>query len=211
MVEPTWGVELLQSLNTFISQSELYYTVASLFADVPVFLLPVFLLWLYIRHGMVRKHISAKYGALLIFMSAVLAAAINLWLQEIIVKARPETALTGTGRLIMKHLPTASFPSDHAAVAMAVALSSLVWGGKRGKKTVKIWWRVLLVLTICMSIARVAVGVHWPTDILAGWGVSLLTVLIIFTPVVKKFLNRHVIHYLIALEQSIFGKIYKKS
>ncbi|MEI7478467.1 MAG: phosphatase PAP2 family protein [bacterium] len=29
--------------------------------------------------------------------------------------------------------------------------------------------RIFVVTSVLMSVARVAVGVHWPTDILAGW------------------------------------------
>lgn len=207
MIEPSRGVSLLQSLNNFISQSDSYYSMAAALADRPIFLLPVFLLWLYVWRGMIKRQVSAKYWALLIFISTVFAAAVNLGLQIFIDKTRPETALEGAWRLVMKHLPTASFPSDHAAVSFAAALAVLLWASKRGKKRVVIWWRILLIGSVLMSVARVAVGVHRPTDILAWRWVGLIAVAVVFVRPIRHFLNRYVIHFVIRIEEKIFGKI----
>lgn len=207
MIEPSRGVELLQYLNSFISQSDTYYTVATILADRPIFLLPVFLLWLYVWRGMIKRQVSAKYGALLIFFSTAIAAIINLWLQMFIDKARPETALEWAWRLVMKHLPTASFPSDHAAVSFAAALAVLLWAMKRGKKRVAIWGRILLIGSVLMSVARVAVGVHRPTDILAWRVIGLLSVTIVFVHPMRHFFSRYIAHFIIWMEEKIFGKI----
>lgn len=128
MVEPSWGVHLLQVLNNFVSQSDSIFRIAAMLADYPIFLIPLFLVVTYIIRGMVKKHGQAKYGALLIVATAVLTVIINLSLQHFIDKVRPETALVAAGHLVMQHLPTASFPSDHAAVSMAVALAALLRG-----------------------------------------------------------------------------------
>ena len=77
------------------------------------------------------KRRGPKYTALIILFVAVLAVAINLGIQHFIDKARPETALMSAGHLVMQHLPTRSFPSDHAAVSMVIALAAL-WRGYRG-------------------------------------------------------------------------------
>ena len=134
MIEPSWGVELLQRLNNFISQSETRFRVAAFFADYPIFLIPLFLIITYVYRGMFKRYGQAKYGALLILLTAIIAIVINLVVQHFVDKVRPETALEVAGALVMKHLPTASFPSDHAAVAMAVALAALVRGYARGRK-----------------------------------------------------------------------------
>lgn len=118
----------MQSLNALISQSPSLFHITTSLADRPVFLLPVFLLRMYVWRGMIRKHLSAKYGALLILAVAVLTIAINLGIQHFIDKARPETALLALGHLVMQHLPTRSFPSDHAAVSFAIAMGALMRG-----------------------------------------------------------------------------------
>ncbi|MEK7500775.1 MAG: phosphatase PAP2 family protein [Patescibacteria group bacterium] len=56
----------------------------------------------------------------------------------------------------------ASFPSGHATFFMAIAVYFLLSGEKR------IGW-FLLVSAVIISLARVAAGVHYPSDIAAGW------------------------------------------
>lgn len=63
-----------------------------------------------------------------------------------------------------------SFPSGHATAAMAMALPlSLAIGGLTG-------WLVLL-LGMCVGLSRCYLGVHYPGDVFAGWGLSILTLL----------------------------------
>ncbi len=53
-----------------------------------------------------------------------------------------------------------SFPSGHAAFFFALALTVFYFN--------KLWgWRFLAMATV-ISLARIFVGVHWPSDILAG-------------------------------------------
>lgn len=59
-----------------------------------------------------------------------------------------------------------SFPSSHSAgTAMTVAALALLAGG-RGRA-----W--LVALTVAVGWSRLALGVHWPSDVLAGWGFGL--------------------------------------
>lgn len=70
---------------------------------------------------------------------------------------------------------TASFPSGHATAGIAVwaacgvALGSLVrnpsWGALVAFP--------FIVLGVAMGLARLVLGVHWSTDVLAGWCVAL--------------------------------------
>jgi undecaprenyl-diphosphatase len=61
---------------------------------------------------------------------------------------------------LVPHGADASFPSDHATAAFAIATA--IW----------LRWRlagaVSLVLAAALAVARVAVGVHYPGDVVAG-------------------------------------------
>ena len=66
---------------------------------------------------------------------------------------------------------SASFPSGHAMLSAVVyltlgALLSRVEGPPRLKVYIL---SVAIVLTLLIGISRIYLGVHWPTDVLAGW------------------------------------------
>ncbi len=70
--------------------------------------------------------------------------------------------------------PENSFPSDHAAFLAGVALFFLLHqnGSRRAG-----WW--LLALALAVSVARVAVAVHYPSDIFVGFVDGFLVALLV--------------------------------
>lgn len=200
LFEPQRGVDILQHMNTWASLSETRFHIISLIADVIVFAFPVFLIVVYCL-GILKKNVSLKKYALSVFFSACTAAIINIIIQMFFDKARPETVLQGTERLLLKHLPTMSFPSDHAAVSMAFAWAVYYFAHyitqKEHIRTYKNIWVALFIWSLAMSIARVAVWIHWPTDILAGWGIWLLAVWIV------RFFPKKIYSVLILIEHKI--------
>jgi len=92
----------------------------------------------------------------------------NLFLKLFFERSRPEL----WERLVVEQ--SFSFPSGHAMASMALGLTIilLTWNTR---------WRVLaLVMSILyiffIAASRLYLGVHYPTDILAGWIVSSLWV-----------------------------------
>lgn len=72
---------------------------------------------------------------------------------------------------------TPSFPSGHSANSMilCLTLAILLFGRTR--------WRhpaiaVALLLSVCIGLSRLMLGVHWPTDVIGGWAFGLLWVLV---------------------------------
>jgi undecaprenyl-diphosphatase len=66
---------------------------------------------------------------------------------------------------------TASFPSGHSMMAAVVylTLGALLARMEPRPKTRIYVICVAVFLTIAVGISRVYLGVHWPTDVLAGW------------------------------------------
>ena len=205
IIEPQWGVTLLQNMNNWASGSIDIFHVVSFFADAIVFLFPIFLLVAYIV-WIIKKNQKIKIYSLRIFSAAAIAALINIIIQFFLHKPRPETVLEWTQRLILKHLPTMSFPSDHAAVSMAFAVAILVWVAMYKK----LQWRKIfyiigiffLIAWVVMSVCRVAVGIHWPTDILAWWWVGIIAWFTAYS------FSEKILDFIVGIEERIMQKLW---
>ena len=73
---------------------------------------------------------------------------------------------------VITHLPgDNSFPSGHTGASFAVAFAMMLVMPKK-------WSVPALILAALIAISRLYVGVHYPTDILAGMALGLITAFI---------------------------------
>lgn len=95
----------------------------------------------------------------------------DLVLKGLIARVRPYEVIDGLALLVP---PESSFsmPSGHAAVSFAAALAITLSCGKKGA------WAYLPAALIAFS--RIYVGVHYPSDVLAGMIVGTLAALIVY-------------------------------
>lgn len=118
-----------------------------------------------------RGHLKAS---IMVGASVLGALVINLTLKGIFERERPhfwEHFVYESGY---------SFPSGHAmaSAALAISLMFLLW------RTRYRWWALGggIGYMLLVGISRMYLGVHYPTDIIAGWSVSFLWVsLVAFT------------------------------
>jgi undecaprenyl-diphosphatase len=129
------------------------------------------LMWLFGVTGFVWLMLLGKRSeGVAVAVSMIGSSTIDGWLKQWIARPRPE---------LVPHLAQVtdpSFPSGHAMVSAAVYLTLALmlaegierdgWQGRAGRVAVVGFFSLLVVL---IGMSRVYLGVHWPSDVLAGW------------------------------------------
>ena len=93
-----------------------------------------------------------------------------------------------------------SFPSGHSCNAATVYGSMAYYKRKR--------WLIIIAVavTLLVGISRFVLGVHYPTDVLAGWALGIGSVILVSW--MQKVIRRDWVLYLILLATAIPGLFY---
>ncbi len=143
------GMKTARALAAFLAHS----------GDSWFWLAGLLVLWL-VTSGNAHRISALLAGAIVIQASLVLA------IKFLIKRRRPE----GEWGAIYRNTDPHSFPSGHAV--RAVMLAVMVWGlGIQPLSWLLTFWAPLV------SLARVSLGVHYFSDVLAGWLLGILLAL----------------------------------
>ncbi len=123
-------------------------------------------------------------------MLALLAAAtvgglaVSLVLKNLFARPRPEFASAAT------HVITASFPSGHSMLSATVYLTLGVLLARTSTRyRHKLYFiTVALIVSLLVGLSRIYLGVHYPTDVLAGWSFGLIWALLCW--LIAQFLQK---------------------
>jgi undecaprenyl-diphosphatase len=128
---------------------------------------------------------ARKPGAALFVLVAILGAAVLSFLGKDLI-ARPRPELVPHGMVVI----TKSFPSGHATGAAAAYLTlGALLARFQPRRRLKIYILGLaLTITVAVGLSRLYLGVHWPTDVLAGWTLGAGWALTCWT--IARFLQR---------------------
>jgi undecaprenyl-diphosphatase len=127
------------------------------------------------------------HDALFLVVSVILGTMLSNVLKMIFNRERPAVEAS-------THVFTASFPSGHATLSAVVYLTL---GVLLARSTARIALRIYFiglaaVLTLLVGVSRIWLGMHFPTDVVAGWclGVAWALLCWAFVDLVDHFEER---------------------
>lgn len=114
-----------------------------------------------------------RWHALVLLVASFTGRALVILQKAYFARLRPEEDL----RLVEVHYQ--SFPSGHSANSMIVllALALLLFDDPRHRRVAA---ACAVALSLLVGISRPMLGVHWPSDVLAGWAFGLFWVILVF-------------------------------
>lgn len=161
----TWNVATFSAINGLAAHTAWLNPVVAAFAlwGGPVLLVLILAAawW---------RHRDRYVPAVLTGISAVAALGVNqlaagLWFEQ-----RPFVTLHGV-TMLLAHPADNSFPSDHAVIAGALAIGTLLFARR--------WGIVAVVVALLLAFARVYAGMHYPFDVIAGLAIGAVVALIV--------------------------------
>ena len=109
--------------------------------------------------GWLRHRAADRQGAIAAAAGAGMALLVNVLISHLWTRPRPFVTHPAV-HVLLRHSTDASFPSDHASPAFAIAAILFAVHRKLGT--------LALLFAVLMCYARVYVGDHYPGDVLAG-------------------------------------------
>jgi undecaprenyl-diphosphatase len=123
--------------------------------------------------------------ATLILVAVLGGLVIALLLKQSFDRPRPDLVPHGS------YVYTKSFPSGHSMLSAItyLTLGSMIVRTREHKPTKIYVMIVSMLVTLLVGVSRVYLGVHWPTDVLAGWSAGASWALICW--LIARWLQKH--------------------
>ncbi len=173
--------DLYEQLNGLADRHHALEEVFRFFAQDGQFLFVALLGALFFARGKWRSR-NGRHGVAAAGFSALIALCAAQVIAALWDRPRPYEAHPGDADLLLAPSPDPSFPSDHATAAYAIAFAILLRHRKAGY--------LALVLATLVAVSRVALGTHYPTDVLGGAAVGGLTAALLWAPPIRRRLHR---------------------
>ncbi|MFA6423000.1 MAG: phosphatase PAP2 family protein [Patescibacteria group bacterium] len=183
---------ILDFLYKFAISHPIAEFISQIFALATIYLVPLILLCLWFRKDDNDKN---KIVALDVLFAGIIGWQVIAGIvKQFIFRARPfENGLISVNELVF-HRPDQSFPSDHASLIFAVTF--MLYFLKQYKLA-----NLTLIAAILVSLARIATGLHYPSDILGGVVVGFMVAFVMW--LVKKPFEKYIARPIINLARKL--------
>jgi undecaprenyl-diphosphatase len=173
--------DVVHALNSLLVRHDGIEDPLSLYvaASELIFLLGIVLLFALARG---RRRVDLRRAATAAGVSAGLALLVAQVVARVVDRPRPFVTHPDQVHLFAKHAADPSFPSDHATAAFAIAVALLLRDRRLGIGA--------LALATVLAIGRVAIGVHYPTDVIGGAVLGAGCAVVLWLPPVRALLHR---------------------
>ncbi|MFE9728099.1 phosphatase PAP2 family protein [Streptomyces sp. NPDC005794] len=126
--------------------------------------------WSVRRRGTTEDSVTAVAGLVWAPLAAGIALLINIPIRGFVERPRPFNDHKGL-EVLVQGKTDFSFVSDHATMAMAIAVGLFVANRKFGL--------VAIALALLEGFCRVYMGVHYPTDVIGGFALGTAVALLL--------------------------------
>jgi undecaprenyl-diphosphatase len=115
-------------------------------------------------------------------LSAGLGLAIAQVVSRLVDRPRPFVSHPDAVHLFSAHAADPGFPSDHTTAAFAIAVALMLRS--------RAWGALALAAATLLAVTRVGMGIHYPTDVLAGAAIGTLAAVVLHQARVRALLHR---------------------
>ncbi|UTC90163.1 phosphatase PAP2 family protein [Treponema denticola] len=188
-----WGIEVIRAVQNF--SSPFLNEVMKIFTEASTYGFVVFIIGLYLWCIDYKKGLHLAYAA-------AFTSGLNGGIKRIFKIPRP---FAHAPEIMLKSIGGFSTPSGHSSISAFIYPAVLFYKPFRGtlskdsqsakpqKSTasVKIKIAAAIVLPLLVGFSRVYLGVHYPTDVLLGWGLGAFIFLsmMFFLPAIEAKLS----------------------
>lgn len=152
------NMELFRLINNLANKNTVLDKIMVFFSkDVPYIFIAVAVITFIL--GMTKRDIYSRKVVVSTFFITVINLTLNFIIGNMYYVNRP--FVHNKVNLLFPHVQDASFPSDHAAGTMSIALGLAKYN--------KLLGRVLTVLSLIVGFSRVYVGHHYPMDVIGAY------------------------------------------
>ncbi len=189
-----WGIEVIRAVQNF--SSPFLNEVMKIFTEASTYGFVVFIIGLYLWCIDYKKGLHLAYAA-------AFTSGLNGGIKRIFKIPRP---FAHAPEIMLKSIGGFSTPSGHSSISAFIYPAVLFYEPfreklskdsqsakpqKSGSASVKIKISAAIVLPLLVGFSRVYLGVHYPTDVLLGWGLGAFIFLsmMFFLPAIEAKLS----------------------